>query len=164
MQSKDEAINSVLASYPGPVTLAVSRKKWLLLVAIDCIFIIGGIRLIRAGDPSGWPTVIMFAIFGIISALMLLPGTAGLTLEADGFQTANVFGKQRWRWQDVSGFKATWMPWMVAFNDTNSHGGARAKLSTMLIGRDGALSDNYGLRTKDLAQIMTQWRERAIRP
>jgi hypothetical protein len=49
---------------------------------------------------------------------------------------------------------------MVVFDDA---GVKRSKLGGILMGRNSAVPDTYGLSAEELAHIMSRWRERALR-
>ena len=158
--------DAILARFPGPVTLYPSRRKWLLLLLFAAALTAGGVHMVATAEPRGWAVLVFFAVGTIISAVMLMPGAAGLTLDRDGFTIMSLFRANRSRWQDVSGFQAITIPFsrraMVGFDDVTAKGKALAELSTAIAGRSGALPDTYGLAVEELVRLMAQWRERAL--
>jgi hypothetical protein len=117
----------------------------------------------------GWGSagLIFSGYFAVVSALtLLLPGAGMLRLDRDGFETAYLFRRRRSRWQVVGGFRAMSirMSTMAVYDDTNPSGWVMAKLNMAVCGRNAGLPDTYGLAARDLAGLMTRWRERAMLP
>ncbi len=163
MPSPDKA-ETILARFPGPVTLYPSRKKWLWLLLISGLFTLGGIFMVRQHAPWGWFVLIFFGLCTILSVVVLLPGAAGLKLDADGFQMTTFFRTHRWRWQSVKGFEpveVTPRQTLVCFDDPAQAGGMLAQMSQSIAGHNSALPDTYGFSADDLARLMMQWSNRA---
>ena len=162
MASKEEAI---LAQFPGPVKLYPSRRKWLLLLLFSAVLTAGGVHMVATAEPRGWAVLIFFGVGTIVSAVMLMPGAGGLTLDRDGFTITSLFRANRSRWQNVTGFQAISVPFspkaMVGFDDITAKGKALAEVNTAMAGRSGALPDTYGFAVEELVRLMAQWRERA---
>jgi hypothetical protein len=161
------AAATILSRFPGPVTLHPSRVKWLLVFTIGALFAVGGFWMIKTGDGSGWFVLICFGLGALIAAAAMLPGAGGLTLDRDGFETTNLFRRHRTRWRDAAGFEAARIPRahrkMVVYDDITQSTKSIAKLNVGLVGRNSGLPDTYGHSADNLAQLMAQWRERALR-
>src|SRR5262249_61038879 len=92
--SRGRAADAILARFPGPVALAISRAKWLAVLAGGAAFVTV-IWMLRASpdDVSSserwitWATLLFFGLVMLVAAVMLLPGAGSLTLDADGFET-----------------------------------------------------------------------------
>jgi hypothetical protein len=119
--------------------------------------------MIRAGDARGW--LVGFFTLGIpIAAIMLLPGAGGLVLDRDGFGVTTVYRMHRWRWTDTGGFMVATLPRghkMVVYDSRAS--GVLGQASMKITGRNAGLPETYGLKPEALAELMTRWRERALR-
>jgi hypothetical protein len=156
----------ILSRFPGPLTLYPSCKKWLLVFSIGALFAAGGGGMINGGKGSGWFVLIFFALVAIVAAAAMLPGAGGLTLDRDGFEVTNLFRSYRARWQDTTGFTAVRIhsahQKMVVYDDAKQSGRSLAQLNVAIAGRGAGLPDTYGLSADDLAQLMAQWRERAL--
>jgi len=102
----------------------------------------------------------------IVAAVAMLPGAGALTLDAEGFEARNLFRRHRSRWQDTSGFQAARIPpaqqKLVVYDDVTQSAKTLAQINVGIVGRNAALPDTYGLSADDLAQLMAQWRERAL--
>jgi hypothetical protein len=161
------AVSDLLARFPGPLTLCPSRRKWLIVLVGSALFTAGGVWMIREGDPSGWFVAAFFGLCAIIGIVMLLPGLASLTLDADGFEMTSFFVGKRIRWRDASNFAASRIPpaftKLVVFDNAKDKSSAVGRLNRMLVQHNAGLGDTYGLAADDLARLMAQWRERAIR-
>jgi hypothetical protein len=158
----------LLASFPGPLRLTPSPKKWLLVLAGSLVFVASGIWL-RNEDPSvAWPCIAFFGLGVLVAGTMLLPGAAGLVLDADGFEVTNLFRRYRVHWANVTGFMVAGVPpsgtKMVVYDDDAGKHNLLGEISKGLVGRNAGLPDTYGLAAADLASVMTGWRERAVRP
>ena len=159
-------IETIVSRFPGPVTLYPSRKKWLMILFISALFSVGGLFMVRDQADWGWGVLIFFGLCTVLSIVVLLPGAAGLKLDADGFQMTTFFRSRRWRWPDVKGFEAVSIAphqTMVCFDDLTVASGMAADLSKSLSGHNSALPDNYGLAADELARLMTQWHARSIK-
>ena len=167
-------VDAILARFPGPVMLRVSRLKVLALLAASLAFVAGGILLIVfvKDDPearlAGLAGILFFGACALIGAVMLLPGAGSLTLDVGGFEVCSLFRRNRITWPQASRFTVTTLPLpdadsqhMVGYDDDRLKGFG-AEFSRDKIGRNAALPDTYGLSHEELARLMTEWRERAL--
>jgi hypothetical protein len=166
--------DELLAGFPGPVTLRVSRLKALGLVAGSLAFVAGGIFLIVfvKGDPeaviAGIASVAFFAACALGGAVMLLPGAGSLTLDAHGIEVCSLFRRNRIAWPHACRFTAAALSLpggnkkrLVGY-DHDGLKGPGADFSRNAIGRNAALPDTYGLAVEELVRLLTEWRERAL--
>jgi hypothetical protein len=167
-------VDAILARFPGPVTLRVSRLKMLALLAGSLAFVVGGILLIVfvKDDPeaviAGMACVLFFGACAVIGAVMLLPGAGSLTLDVGGLEVCSLFRRNRIAWPQASRFTVATLSLpggnkkpMVGY-DHDGLKGFGADFSRDKIGRNAALPDSYGLPLEDLARLLTEWRERAL--
>ena len=167
-------VDAILARFPGPVTLRVSRLKMLGLLAGSLAFVVGSIFLIVfvKGDPetlvAGIAGVLFFGACAVIGAVMLLPGAGSLTLDVQGFEVCSFFRRNRIAWPQASRFTVAALSLpddnnkrMVGYDDDRLQGFG-AEFSRDAIGRNAALPDTYRLSLEELARLMTEWRERAL--
>ena len=161
----------ILARFPGPVTLHVSRLKMLMLVAGSLVFVAGGIFLLIVArhDPeallAGLASILFFGACAAVGAVMLLPGAGSLTLDAEGFEVCSLFRRHRTSWRQASGFTVVTVPGagkrMIAYDDDRLSG-FMAQTNQGLTGRNAAIPDDYRLSYDNLAWLLTQWREKAL--
>jgi hypothetical protein len=171
MAGKDKA-NAILARFPGPVTMPANRRKAAAVLAGSLGFVAMGILVLRYGDGEAdeifwaWAAIAFFALCAVVAAVMLLPGAGSLTLAADGFTMCSLFRKAHTPWRQASDFAVAQSGdkrmTFVGYEDARASGFA-AETSRSLIGRNAALPDTYGLTHEELAQLLTRWRERALR-
>jgi hypothetical protein len=177
-----DRVATLLAQFPGPVTLAASKWKWWGLVAAGAVFTISGIGESINSASSGILDWIGVAFFGVCTAGGVVGVFSGfeLTLDSDGFTCRVVRQSERWRWDDVSDFavveyvaamQGASLRKQVGFNDKRS---ARATsralgedLTKALTGRDCYLPDptgssSFGLPMEDLAHLMSKWQKCAL--
>jgi hypothetical protein len=112
-----------------------------------------------------WVGIVFFGV-GIPASVAVLAGGMSLTLDRTGFESVKFFGPRRVRWEDVSDFK-TCRPgffWSaVVFDNAHKTSSLKARLDSWLSGRNDYLPDTYGLPAHDLAALMNQWRELALK-
>src|SRR5580704_6376605 len=79
-------VDAVLARFPGPVTLHVSRLKFVGLLAaslglvVALLYILQDDALGPSGTAEAWLGIAFFSIGALVAIVMLLPGAGGLTL------------------------------------------------------------------------------------
>jgi len=167
-------VDAILARFPGPVTLRISRIKMLVLLVGSLAFVACGVLLIVfvKNDPeavvAGIASVLFFGACAAIGAVMLLPGAGSLTLDAGGFEICSFFRRNRIAWPQASRFTVATLSLpggnkkpMVGY-DQDGLKGFGADYSRDAIGRNAALPDGYGLPLEELARLLTEWRERAL--
>jgi hypothetical protein len=166
--------DAILAQYPGPVRLHVSRLKRRLMVAIGapvaaiCAWILfaGHARLSEPGGTAVLVVIVMVWAGGsaIAGAYMLRrPAVGYVTLDADGFETSGLYGEvARTHWRDVSEFRLRPFP--------KSGGGSLDPVAVYDLPNAplsapgwGMLPDNYGLTEPEVVKLMNAWRDRALR-
>src|SRR5262245_6970745 len=164
--------DAILTRFPGPVTLTISRFKALLVLAGSLGFVAVCIFLLKFAedDPeaviAAWAGLAFFGLCTVVAAVMVLPGAGSLTLDGEGFEMCSLFRRHRTPWSRASRFTVGTLPdanrRMVAYDDDALTGFA-AETSRKLLGRSAALPDTYRLSHDELARLLTQWREHALR-
>ena len=110
--------DAILAKYPGPVTLRISRLKWLIIFTISFGVVVLVAWLLATNSPwltgraetaLACPWIVIGSFLAFAAAILLLaPGRACLTLDADGFAWTSLFRNHRIAWRDVSEFRIEW--------------------------------------------------------
>ena len=101
-------VDAILARFPGPVTLRVSRLKMLALLAGSLAFVVGGILLIvfvkddQEAVIAGIASVLFFGACAVVGAVMLLPGAGSLTLDVGGLEVCSFFRRNRIAWPQAA--------------------------------------------------------------
>jgi hypothetical protein len=169
-----EKAAATLAQFPGPVTLRPSKLKWSVLIianasyGIACMVLSPWLYLqtgITIGVVSGFFVGILGTLGATIAAFSLITKRMWAKLDADGFETRNLWGgRKHRRWRDTDEFTERWvsaMPYTV-YNDITPSSGWWDRLNRAYIGGKSLLPDTYGLGAKNLAYLMMAWRQRAL--
>jgi hypothetical protein len=163
----DDRAKTILARFPGPVTIYPSRRKWLLLFGGCALFAAGGVMMVQSGERMGWLVLGFFGLCAFIPLVMMLPGSARLVLDRDGFEYRTLFKSRRSLWRNTGNFGWANIPpgnvKLVVFDDVSASG-MSADLNAGITGRNSALSDTYGFAAADLADLLEAWRARAVTP
>ena len=162
---------TILARFPGPVSLHVKRRRKLVAFAL-CLGLTVGFAwavFVAARNSDGWIGFAMFlALFGALTVraaiIMLVPGIGSLRLEADGFSMEYILRTARTSWRDVvSDFRHETMRrargWLrvVAFEVASASAWRRDPTRAKRM-----LPDNFELTLDELAWLMNEWRRRAL--
>jgi len=172
-------VDGILARFPGPVTLYVSRP-WRLFglalnLAVTAIF--ASIWIAKLGPQYRAYDWIMLSVailfFGTLAIraviLLLFPGAATLTLDAEGFEIGRIFDRIRMPWRGVSEFRVETPYWdgriggsltQIRYEPLDADAGGRGSTK-----RARVLGEFYGqprLRRDELARLMNEWRRRAL--
>jgi hypothetical protein len=167
-------VDAILARFPGPVTLYPSKPKLFAIFALmlGLTFLFAHVAVVRTNFV--WYQTGMMALaalivgFGAVRwAVLLLPGAMSLTLDADGFECCFLFRRERFRWQDASGFRPQKGNEMrkgtkvgaIAFDVRPTIAGIQRGTAAKA---RSSLPDNFRLPKDDLVLLMEQWRERAL--
>lgn len=146
---------AILARFPGPVILRPSRTRWQLVLA-GCLgfMVLGG--LVPDKDLGLWLAIGFFGLCAIGAALVLLPASSFVVLDAKGFETTFLYHRRRTCWPDVSGFGKIGVLWrgIVVYEDA-----ARRRAAFAF---NCGLPDTYGMRAEDLIELRSRWRNRAV--
>ena len=173
-----DPVGAVLQRFPGPVTLKASRKKWAFMLA-GALVIIAFCIYALAFDPGPlpasyrvvfWVGLAGFAfVIPMAIAILVSPRASRLVLDRNGFQFVYLFGSSRYLWKHVTDFAVFNISagqgeiGVVEFDDITRLNSNISLLNKSLAGRNYAFADTYGLTAEDLARLMNQWRERALK-
>jgi hypothetical protein len=159
-------IEALLSQYPKPVALYSWRPRLLLILGI--LFLVGcswaaWTTQLPAGDLYRympvrrvnpvllqWMLIVFFMSLATFMALLALPGSEKLVLDANGFKRRALLRRQTYNWSDTSYFRV--VDSLVWFSHTTANR-ASEELN---------FQETYGLSTNALAALMRQWRERAL--
>jgi hypothetical protein len=165
-------VDTILASFPGPVTLHQGRRKFFITfmlclgIAAFCAYLLFARHLFGWEDEIlMWAATLFFALCAIRALIQLLvPSAAGLTLDDDGFEIGGIFRRGRLAWRHVSSFHVGMgdqpgkqaVTYEVRSTGTGPHPqGVNARATR-------TLSADYGLPKDDLAWLMNAWRQQAL--
>jgi hypothetical protein len=163
-----DPIAPFLAQFPGPIRLR-SPLWWRRAVLCCIIWQVCGLVVVLQAFPFG----LLIAIVGAIGPWWYHSGA--LLLDDTGFIYKWPFWQsRRLLWIDVDHFELTSEEneedrvfGNVVFDYARREGTWRGKWTTAMSGRNLGLGDtviNTGLTPDSLVRLMTEWRERALRP
>ena len=171
-----DRVSTLLAQFPGPVRLCVSRLKWLAYVALAAGFTASAVDLII--EPGGrhvivgWFGAIFFSVGMVAAAVMIVPGASEMALDGGGLTLRTNYRDRRWTWTDVSDFAVVnddLIPLCrrVGFNEKRAPRGrfvTAVKRSTdWPRWRNVVLTDSYGgLSVDDCVRLLSLWQQRAL--
>ena len=149
---------------PLPLTLRPTRLRTALLLLGSLGFTALGVFMARDGEWLGYLVGGLFALGLPVFAVQLHPRAAYLLLNEEGFTYCSLFRVQNVRWADVQGFGVIAVNSfrMVAWNFVPGHPrtGQARRLSQAVSGYEAALPDTYGLKPKELANLLDGLRQR----
>jgi len=171
-----DRVSTLLAQFPGPVRLAVSRLKWFVYLVLAAGFTVGAVdSIIEPGSrhvTAGWFGAILFSLGMVAAAVMMVPGASELALDGSGLTLRTTYRDRRWSWTDVSDFVVVnddLVPLRrrVGFNEKRAHRGRFATAVKQFTDsprwRDIVLTDSYGgLSVDDCVRLLSLWQQRAL--
>jgi len=147
--------------------LVPSKTKTAALLTISIALTIAGVGAIGRGQGFvGWLVALFFGICSTAFVIHLLPGASYLELSPEGFVVSSLL--RRWpliRWESVSEFDVAPVPGSsrrVVFSRDSPQHPRLAALNRSLVGATDALADNYGRTPEQLADLLNEWRRRAL--
>lgn len=156
------------AESPAKLRLHPAKGKGLLLFTICIALTLVGMSMIGAGSWKGWLVTLFFGLGTVLFAIQLLwPSASYLDLSPDGFVVCALFRPSSLiRWDRVSEFRVVHIPpkrtKMVGFDVDTSLLPSLAATVRRLTGANGALPDTYGRKPDELADLMNEWRRKAL--
>lgn len=176
-------VDAILERFPGPVALYVSRLRTLVGLALCVGLAVFFAWLLFAEYPQtrgyisgsygtimAWASIALWGALAIrCVSLLLFPGVASLTLDADGFEIGYVFRRVRLPWRGVSDFRVETTYWrgriggpltQILYEDLTADAERRGAAKVTRV-----LPEVYGrprLHRDDLARLMNEWRRRIL--
>lgn len=151
---------------PDEMLLRPGKLKWLGVLAIGLVFVVLGGVMISAGDDLllAWACTVFFAVVAGTALYMLTTRSNYLKLSNTKFEQSLMGRRMMCRWDEVSNF-GVWSVAsnkMVAFNRFEDKGKAIASINQAISGGSASLGDTFGMKAKDLVQLMNAFRDRAL--
>lgn len=159
---------------PLPDTMLLEANKWTMIVLIPVSLGLAGLTYVfHKLSPNDWQPKVMFVVFlltagaGVLGLILKRPT---LTLTRAGFYMNDQPEKLSFNWHDVSDFRvytdrARGIPTSrnVVFDLLKDEKKLTTKALRMFMKGSIHLTDNYGMKAKDLAALMNAFRERALK-
>ena len=147
-----------LARFPGPLRLYPPRWSYLVGVPIGLFFL--GLSLSYEHRTAFWVGIFLSSFAIVASILSISPLANSLTLRNDGFEVRFSVRRMAIPWQQAHNFAALDFDGeqQVMFNNDGLSSAGASEFG----GRNALLGRTYGLSAEELAELMSQWRERAM--
>ena len=144
----------LLSQFPGPITLYPNRLIYIVLSTLSVAFLAMGVFLLvkQPGSVVAWSCVTISGVCTLFFAAYLVPGSTSLTLDSEGVQVRIFKVARRVPWQSL-GQDICAVSVGAWGNDMRI---VRLNNGQWLPGMYGSLSGD------DLAELITQWRDRAL--
>lgn len=148
------------------VILFPNRLGLIVSLVISICFVASGIWLVSISlgwlPIIGWISIFFFGLCVVIFTILLMPKSAYLQLNREGFTICSLFRVHSYRWSDIKKFGVTHIGTkdMVAFNFSEHYQGLEKlrSVSTTLSGYEGVLPDTYGMSPDVLAATLNDFR------
>jgi hypothetical protein len=147
-------------SFPQPAKsdalLKPSKKFTLLLMLVVGGFLaVALFALHQAGNVLAWAFALVCVALIVVLTLWLHPNSSFLVLNNVGFRIRHVFTSNQFYWMNIDRF-------VVGEGPTGQQIVRFFLKGKGLMFAIKALPDTYGLPAKELADLMTRWRDRAL--
>lgn len=131
---------------------------------VSSSFVAIGSYLIEENPFMAWMTIIFFGLGVIVFVIQLMPNSSRLKLSKDGFELKNLFKSDFTKWSDVDKFRVGYVgrTKMVKYDFSREHNkyNVGKKIAKSLSGSEGALPNTYGMKAKELAELMNDWKSK----
>jgi hypothetical protein len=143
---------------------------WSWRIAQAALFGLLSLNLLAHSFRTGSGSLpgLVFLFLTVERCLVYIPGGAFLKLDQAGFTVCYWFKETRYRWGDIAAFKVITHRYMgiipyrrrIGLQYTESSGKRNlvVRIAGALARFDQALPDTYGLKAKELAQLLDRWR------
>lgn len=150
--------------------------KWLGVLMVSLVLGFGGWQMITDPDTDarqgmGWFCLVLFGLSALVAIIQLIPGSSRVVVTSKGIYHTAMYRRRFFAWTDIERFGvAEWTQWHGPFRQRHRLVGIRFKagsqvrkrwrraslLSEALVGYHGALSDNYGYKHQELADLLNR--------
>lgn len=150
--------------------LKPSRIRFLKLLMISIPIVVGGILFACYSETSsdavwGWALAGFFVLCTLVFVAQLVPGASFLKVGPEGIECRNFWRSVVFRWEDLQGFGVAKVKTGVFFppqlmTGINFVPGYKPKgrqlrgMAKAIMGYDGVLPDNYGMKPEDLVEFL----------
>lgn len=141
-----------------PLRLRASPLKMLALLVVSLVFVAGGLLMARDEPVMGYFGAVFFGLGAIVAVVSLLPGSSYVELSDEGFEVCSLFRKHFIRWAQIREFSiyrvqhSERVGWHYLAEAGATTLGRR--VSSALAGVEGGLPDTYGMKARELADLM----------
>jgi hypothetical protein len=152
------------------VILRPSLRDTLTLVAMGVACTVISMHLIVSGRTDLWFAGVVFGVCTVVFLILLLPNNSYLMLRPEGFTIRSLYCEHTMSWREMQRFGVYrvglfWSAAYVGFTLTPAAAAqrrVRTRVSRFIIGYEGGLPNNFGMKAEALAALMNAWRDRAL--
>jgi len=169
--------NTVMSIIEHPLLVLTPRPwKWLGVLMVSLVLGFGGWLMITDPDTDarqgmGWFCLVFFGLAALVAIIQLIPGSSRVVVTSKGLYQTALYRRHFFDWADIERFGVFERThWHGPFRQRQRLVGIRFKagshvrkrwrraslLSEALVGYHGALSDNYGYKHQELADLLNQ--------
>ena len=154
------------------MTLYPKRSQTIGLFSLCSIFVAIGIWMGVTGEWIGYPIAGFFGLGVVVFILQLIPGSAYLYLDPEGFTYCSLYRSKTVPWSIIDGFHVVAMKQtglkvheMVGFNFVSSYDSSQLdrQISSTVAECEGGLPNTYGKSAEELTCLINEhlqrWRE-----
>lgn len=160
--------SSVLAQFPGPVTLRPSKTKLLVPHLLGAVGILPGVKFFVDSAHGGGSILLAYTslamvCLAVVLGLVYFRPSNRITLRLDGFEVIRGRDRRMFRWRDVGNFRVEGVT--VCFDNAFADENASPRLrfgNLFALGYDTWLPPYFGLSEADMAFLMKAWRLNAL--
>lgn len=151
----------------------MSEKTRILRPAIfkTVLHLLGSLAFVAIGfytleeDPLiSWMGILFFGLGVVVFSIQLFTNASYLKLTEEGFEVRNLYRREFTKWNEIASINVGYVGQakMVVFDYTDAHQKQERgkKIARFLAGHEGALPNNYGIKTEELAALMRKWKMR----
>jgi hypothetical protein len=155
-------------SAPPPLVLSASPGDRALTVLVGPALVAGGVSVALSGQLLGWAAVAVFGAVTVSGLVQWSRGTPRLTASQLGLTLTGIARSKTYPWALVSPFKVVNVSRnlrRVGFNvaPTSGRDLETVSINRALVGIDKRLPTNFGMKPRELADLLNQWRDWAAR-
>ena len=141
--------------------LKPSKAKWFGVSLIGLLFTAGGILMIKDGQGlMAWFVTLFFGAVAAIGLYNMISSDNYLKLDAHGFEQRMMGRSLKVPWSDIVDFGLVRVAGntFVTFTQASYLDTRIGKFNKNLVGATSQLSDNFGMKPRELAELMaTYW-------
>jgi hypothetical protein len=141
---------------PETLYLPPSRARWIFVVVVSSFIVALNLYGVAAhGMPALGALAVIFGIMAALTGAQLIPGSAGLWLDRQGFTFRLFWYDRRREWKEITPILSSQVGLlqMVGYNRAGDEPNKPREV----------LPDTYGISANELADLMNHWRDTAIK-
>ena len=147
---------------PKTKILKPSPFKTIILLLVSLGFVSLTPIVMNKNPTMAWVNAIFFGLCAIVLIIQLFPKTSHLKLTEEGFEVKSLFKSHFTKWSDVEFFGVGYLgnTKAVMFNYSENHTKQKLgkQIASAMTGAEGGLPNTYGMKAKELAELMNEWK------